>query len=187
MFSLSRLPWLDIYGKLCPPVPKFNLTTAMPSLCYSVHNFVRYKVGIIIHLSTCLPAAIIAVFQFVPIIRYRFILYHRLAGYTAVLLMTTSLVGACMIADAAMGGICLLHSESSDFHRLFFLVYRRHTNPVWNRRCFHRRNHLLWLSYLQYQALADRSASGLDAPRLDILHLCYHAACPHDYHTIHRE
>ncbi len=104
-FGLSRLFWLDIYGRLCPPVPKFNLTTAMPSLCYTVRNFTRYKVAIILHLATCLPAAIIAVFQFVPIIRYRLILYHRVAGYAAVLLMTTSFVGACMIADAAMGGM----------------------------------------------------------------------------------
>jgi hypothetical protein len=106
-FGLSRLPWLDIYGKLCPPVPMLNLTTAMPSLCYSIRTFKRYEVAIILHLATCLPAAILAVFQFVPIIRHRFILYHRLAGYTAVLLMSTSLIGACMLADAAMGGMLL--------------------------------------------------------------------------------
>jgi hypothetical protein len=113
-FVLARLQWLDIYGRLCPPVPKLNLTTALPSLCYSVLTFTRYKVAIILHLATCLPAAIIAVFQFVPIIRHRLILYHRLAGYAAVLLMTTSLVGACLIADAAMGGMCFLRSATSD-------------------------------------------------------------------------
>ena len=88
VFGISRLHWLDIYGRFCPPVPKFNLSTAMPSLCYSVRTFARYRVGIILHLATAIPAGMLAVLQFLPILRHRFILYHRIAGYAAVLLMT---------------------------------------------------------------------------------------------------
>jgi uncharacterized membrane protein len=64
----------------------------------------RYKVGIILHISGVLPACIFGIFQFVPIIRHRFLLYHRITGYVVFLLLTVSNVGYLLIADIAEGG-----------------------------------------------------------------------------------
>jgi uncharacterized membrane protein len=64
----------------------------------------RYKTGILLHLGTILPASLLAVFQFTPFIRHRFRLYHRIAGYLAVLLGIISTVGVFMIADRSFGG-----------------------------------------------------------------------------------
>ncbi|XXH03211.1 hypothetical protein Hte_009608 [Hypoxylon texense] len=58
----------------------------------------------ILHLSTSLPAGLLAVFQFVPGIRRRAIMYHRIAGYTAITLAVVGNVGALMIGDIAFEG-----------------------------------------------------------------------------------
>jgi hypothetical protein len=60
----------------------------------------------IMHLTTSLPADLLAVFQFVPGIRHRAILYHRIAGYITITLAIIGNVGATMLSDAAMGGEC---------------------------------------------------------------------------------
>lgn len=103
-FILARLQFLSIYGKFCPSTPEMNSQTGLPGLCYSVVTFYRYKVAILLHLIGTLPAGLLAVFQFIPAIRYRFMLYHRIAGYVTLLLMTSGLVGACMLADSPSEG-----------------------------------------------------------------------------------
>ncbi|KAB8215149.1 hypothetical protein BDV33DRAFT_195503 [Aspergillus novoparasiticus] len=55
-------------------------------------------------LFTLKPAAFLAFFQFVPAIRYKVILFHRINGYTIILLVLLSNVGALMIARHAFGG-----------------------------------------------------------------------------------
>lgn len=103
-FILARLQYLDIDGRFCPRVPASDGSTGFPSACYWVVHFKRYRAGMILHLSTSLPAGLLAVFQFVPGIRHRAITYHRIAGYTAITLAVVGNVGALMIADTAMGG-----------------------------------------------------------------------------------
>lgn len=44
------------------------------------------------------------VLQFIPIIRYKAILFHRINGYLIILLITVGNVGAAMIAPRAFGG-----------------------------------------------------------------------------------
>ena len=60
--------------------------------------------GILIHLSTILPAGLLAVFQFVPAIRHKALLYHRMAGWVIFMLVILSNASAVMIADTAFGG-----------------------------------------------------------------------------------
>ncbi|KAL6857746.1 hypothetical protein ACO1O0_005188 [Amphichorda felina] len=103
-FILARLQFLDIDGRFCPRVPASDGSTGMPAACYWVVHFVRYRVGMLLHLAASLPAGLIAVFQFVPGIRHHFILYHRIAGYVAITLAVVGNIGACMLADTAMGG-----------------------------------------------------------------------------------
>ena len=97
-FILARLEYLNIWGVFCGP----NGEAA--SECYWYQNFDRNKIGIILHLGTILPAALLAVFQFVPIIRHKVILYHRIAGYVILLLVLVADVGAIMVANHAFGG-----------------------------------------------------------------------------------
>lgn len=64
-----------------------------------------YKVGIVLHLATILPCGFLAVFQFVPAIRYKYISIHRLNGFVVYTLLSLAIVGALMIARRAMGGV----------------------------------------------------------------------------------
>ncbi|KAK7230075.1 hypothetical protein V2G26_002245 [Clonostachys chloroleuca] len=103
-FILARLQFLDIDGRLCPAVPANDGSSGFPAACYWIVHFKRYRVAMILHLATSLPAGLIAVFQFLPAIRHKCILYHRIAGYIAITLGFIGNVGACMLADTAMGG-----------------------------------------------------------------------------------
>ncbi|KAH7010928.1 hypothetical protein B0J12DRAFT_714898 [Macrophomina phaseolina] len=103
-FVLARLQYLSLTSRFCPATPANDGSTGLPSACYWVTQFPRYKVAMGLHLATSLPGALLAVFQFVPAIRHRYILYHRIAGYAAVLLMVIANAGAMMLADTAMGG-----------------------------------------------------------------------------------
>lgn len=103
-FILARLQYLDINGRFCPRIPANDGSTGLPPACYWVVHFPRYRAGMILHLATSLPAGLLAVFQFVPGIRHKAILYHRIAGYVAITLAVVGNIGAVMIADTAMGG-----------------------------------------------------------------------------------
>ncbi|KAF2845209.1 hypothetical protein T440DRAFT_545307 [Plenodomus tracheiphilus IPT5] len=104
-FCLARFMYLNFHGIFCPssgPTPGGK--SAAPGECYYYLNFDRYKVGILLHLTGVLPASLLAVVQFTPFIRKRWIMVHRITGYAAILLYTVSLVGAFMIARHAFGG-----------------------------------------------------------------------------------
>jgi NADH:ubiquinone oxidoreductase subunit 6 (subunit J) len=96
---------LDISGNFCPSSgPSQSGNSAAPGECYYYLNFSRYKIGILLHLAGVLPASLLAVVQFTPFIRHRWILVHRICGYAAILLYTIGLVGALMIARHSFGG-----------------------------------------------------------------------------------
>lgn len=109
-FVLARIQTLSLTSRMCPahfPAPsdpEAAKVMGIASSCYWISRFVRYRAGMGLHLATSFPAGVLAVVQFVPKIRHRWILYHRIAGYVAVVLMTAGNVGAMMMADTAMGG-----------------------------------------------------------------------------------
>jgi len=95
-FSLSRLE--DF---------RFGLTFAKnagPGYMYYFHKG-SYKVGILMHLAGCLPAGMLMGFQFVPAIRQRYTLFHRINGSIVLILMLVSNVGAA---------IALRHNSNGD-------------------------------------------------------------------------
>ncbi|EON66199.1 hypothetical protein W97_05592 [Coniosporium apollinis CBS 100218] len=63
-----------------------------------------YRIGITLHLGAILPAGFLMIFQFVPAIRYKALILHRINGWVIVLLVTVANVGALMIARRAFGG-----------------------------------------------------------------------------------
>ncbi|MBA7489872.1 hypothetical protein ES702_00406 [subsurface metagenome] len=56
------------------------------------------------HLVGALAGGFLACLQFIPIIRYKAILFHRLNGYLAITLMLIGNAGAYMIMDVSIGG-----------------------------------------------------------------------------------
>ncbi|ROT42962.1 hypothetical protein SODALDRAFT_288677 [Sodiomyces alkalinus F11] len=96
-FSLSRLPDLDYDGHF---KEKFAL---IPGYWYYFSQG-HYRYGMLIHLATVLPAGILMVFQFTPIIRHKFLLFHRINGYVVSLLTVISNLAAFVIIRHPQGG-----------------------------------------------------------------------------------
>ncbi|KAK5092427.1 hypothetical protein LTR70_005538 [Exophiala xenobiotica] len=94
-FVLSRMFYFDFYGT-------FSRKAAPGEFYYyrGGHN----RVGILLHLAGVLPGGFLACLQFVPIIRYKALLFHRLNGYAAIVLLLCGNAGAFMIARHSMGG-----------------------------------------------------------------------------------
>jgi NADH:ubiquinone oxidoreductase subunit 6 (subunit J) len=103
-FTLARFTYLDFSKSFCPSGGSSGSNGAAPGECYYYLNYDRYKIGILLHLAGILPAAILAIVQFTPFIRHRWIIVHRITGYAALLLYSISLAGALMIARHAFGG-----------------------------------------------------------------------------------
>ncbi|EEQ33259.1 hypothetical protein McanMca71_006512 [Microsporum canis] len=64
----------------------------------------RDRVGLLLHLAAVLPCGILVIFQFIPIIRHKWILIHRINGYIIFILLLISHAGALMIMEHSFGG-----------------------------------------------------------------------------------
>ncbi|EON66294.1 hypothetical protein W97_05687 [Coniosporium apollinis CBS 100218] len=98
-FTLARLPYLNIAGTA---KTSFANSTS-PGEWYWYHAGV-YRIGITLHLGTILPVGFLMVWQFVPVIRYKLLILHRINGYVIILLVLISNVGALMICRRSFGG-----------------------------------------------------------------------------------
>ncbi|OBT98385.1 hypothetical protein VE01_03121 [Pseudogymnoascus verrucosus] len=98
-FSLARISYLNISGD----APSSFKTGAVTGEWFWYQSGI-HRVGITLHLTTIVPAGVLMVFQFVPIIRYKAILFHRINGYLIIILATLGNIGAIMIARRAFGG-----------------------------------------------------------------------------------
>ncbi|KAK3376118.1 hypothetical protein B0T24DRAFT_504428, partial [Lasiosphaeria ovina] len=104
-FVLSRLPYLNYDGVFCAPITEHtdrHLHPA-PGECY-YHQRGHTRVGMLMHLATILPAGLLVCLQFVPFIRHRWILLHRIVGYLVILLSFASTAGAFMVVRFSFGG-----------------------------------------------------------------------------------
>lgn len=103
-FTLARLSYFNFAGILCRPDgdPR-AINNATPGECYYLLQ-TTYKTGMIIHLAGILPAAFLACFQFVPKIRHKVIIIHRMSGYTVIVLSMVATAGALVIARHSFGG-----------------------------------------------------------------------------------
>ncbi|KAM5453516.1 hypothetical protein MaudCBS49596_002719 [Microsporum audouinii] len=93
-FTLARLQYLDIN--------RFREGSAPGEWYYYRRNL--YKTGLLLHLGTILPCSVLIVLQFIPAIRHKATLIHRLNGYVIILLFLTSNAGVIIIAPHAFGG-----------------------------------------------------------------------------------
>lgn len=93
-FALARFMYLH---------PPTMLSGIAPGEGYYFQRGV-YKAGMLIHLATVLPASIIAVTQFIPAIRYKALIFHRVLGYVALTLLFIGTAAAFAIMRRSFGG-----------------------------------------------------------------------------------
>lgn len=87
-FSLSRLHYFNFDGE-------FSKSTAPGYWYYFGHGAKR--IAMIVHFAGALPAGILMVLQFTPIIRHKFLLFHRLNGYLVLFLLLVSNISVCVV------------------------------------------------------------------------------------------
>ncbi|KAL2760184.1 hypothetical protein ACRALDRAFT_1067205 [Sodiomyces alcalophilus JCM 7366] len=117
-FSLARLPYLDYHGVFCGPKEPQG---AMPGECYWVGHGYR-MVGLWMHIATVLPAGLLVCLQFVPVIRHKAVLFHRINGYLVILLSILSTVGALMVTRHSFGGGTIDAQTASGLLSIMFLM-----------------------------------------------------------------
>ena len=101
-FTLARFMYMDVDNVFCGP--GFSPTRrASPGECYHYRSGL-YRAAMLLHLACFLPAGFLVVFQFVPAIRRRWILAHRINGYLVLLLSIPGTVGALIVTRRAFGG-----------------------------------------------------------------------------------
>jgi uncharacterized membrane protein len=98
-FCFARISFLNVGGDASSSYKNTSATGEW----YHYRSGHR-RVGITLHLATCLPAGLLLVFQFVPAIRHHFLIFHRINGYVVIILTLLSTAGALMIARTAFGG-----------------------------------------------------------------------------------
>ncbi|KAI1433354.1 hypothetical protein GGR50DRAFT_508803 [Xylaria sp. CBS 124048] len=101
-FSLWRLPLINFWGVFCNETG--GPRGSMPGECFYYTKQWRYRIGIILHLATVLPASLLACTQFVPRLRQKAMRLHRINGYISVVLAILGTAGAVMIARRTAGG-----------------------------------------------------------------------------------
>lgn len=74
-----------------------------PGLMYYFHSG-SYRIGMLVHLIGCLPAGILMVLQFTPVIRRKWITFHRLNGYLVLLLLLMSNGAVSVVLHHNQGG-----------------------------------------------------------------------------------
>ncbi|KAI5275059.1 hypothetical protein E4T47_01822 [Aureobasidium subglaciale] len=113
-FTLARLQYLSYNGVFCNANSSGG-TGAAPGECY-YYLQVPFKSpswmqrdadsveGMKLHLFTIIPASLLVVLQFIPVIRHKVILFHRINGYAIVILSLVSNAGTIIITRHAFGG-----------------------------------------------------------------------------------
>lgn len=67
------------------------------------------KLGLLLHLGAILPCGVLLVIQFVPIIRQKYSIIHRINGYIVLILMCLGVAGGLMMTSHAFGGGMDIH------------------------------------------------------------------------------
>ena len=98
-FTLARLSYLNIAGSASSSFANGS----SPGEWYWYRKGM-HRTGITLHLATILPAGLLMVWQFVPVIRHKLLLFHRMNGCVIILLVILSNVGALMICRRSFGG-----------------------------------------------------------------------------------
>lgn len=133
-FCLARLEYLSVGG--------IFQNRAAPGEWY-VYQKGSGRIGITLHLVTIVPGGILLVGQFLPFIRHRLIIYHRIEGYIYLTLFLVTMAGVGMIIPISFGGVL---STQLALVTLGIIVLVTAGMGYWNIR-FRRdvKNHRKWM------------------------------------------
>ncbi|KAK3117582.1 hypothetical protein LTR53_000907 [Teratosphaeriaceae sp. CCFEE 6253] len=101
-FTLARLEYLAFNTVFCGTQRAPGVGAAPGECFYWLQD--PFKLGMKLHLYTILPASLLVTLQWVPVIRHKVRLFHRLNGYTIVSLSLISNAGTIIIAKHTFGG-----------------------------------------------------------------------------------
>jgi hypothetical protein len=97
-FVLARIRYLDIDNVFCA-----QRGAALPGECFYLGHG-KGKIGIQLHLTGIMPAALLAVLQLLPVFRRNMLLFHRINGYIILMLSLVSCIGILMMTRQHFGG-----------------------------------------------------------------------------------
>ncbi|KAG9052846.1 hypothetical protein FS842_009160 [Serendipita sp. 407] len=112
-----------------------------PGETYWVRSGAR-KVGMIMHLGAILPCGILAVLQFVPIIRKNYLLFHRINGYIVLTLLAVGVAGALILSRHSFGGDV---SSGGGIYGLAFIVIGSALMGYYNIKHLQIEEHRKWM------------------------------------------
>lgn len=95
-FSASRAMYFDYdntYKSAKLPIGEWE---------YQFHG--RGRVGMLIHLAAVIPIGFLLPWQFLPVVRHKFILFHRINGYLLLIFLLLCDTGAILVCPGALGG-----------------------------------------------------------------------------------
>ena len=159
-FFCARVSYMNADGN----ASSSSKNSAAPGEWYKYRDG-HYRIGIILHLVTCLPAFFLAVWPFVTVIRRKASLFHRLNGYAVIILVMLSNTGALMVARRVFGGGLDVQSAVGTLAILTIVNLP---------------------GILQHQVPTDRLASCLDAENLVLSrHHHHHSTDPNHLNSHH--
>ncbi|KAI9668895.1 MAG: hypothetical protein M1831_000965 [Alyxoria varia] len=94
-FTLARLQYLDVGG--------IYKEGSLPGEWYWFKGG-HFRIGITMHLACVLPAGFLMVWQFIPVIRFKAILFHRINGYIVIILTLLSNASVFIILRRSVHG-----------------------------------------------------------------------------------
>lgn len=103
-FLINRIQYLDYFGVFCRKNYLSKHNHAAPGECYYFLNGGKEQIGMMLHLYSIIPCCLLLLPQFMPVIRQRLLLYHRINGYIVLLLMSVAICGGSMAASGSFGG-----------------------------------------------------------------------------------
>lgn len=136
-FSLSRLQHYDYDGTF-----KNDFALVVGQWYYFQSG--RERIGMIIHLGAILPAGILVVLQFVPKIREKLLIFHRINGYLVILLGLLSSLATLAVIPHKQGGGARISTQTAEA----FLVIITTVSVVlawWNIRRKRVDQHRAWM------------------------------------------
>lgn len=103
-FILTRASYLDYFGVFCRKNFLSSGNHAAPGECYYFLNGGREQIGMMLHLYGIIPCCFLQFLQFIPVVRQKFVLVHRINGYIVTLLMIIAIAGGLMALSGSFGG-----------------------------------------------------------------------------------
>jgi hypothetical protein len=123
-FVLARFMYFDIDGVFCNTTRRSGGNSALPGECYYYRQPGRDRVGLLLHLAGVLPAGLLVGLQFLPAVRHKLLVVHRILGYVLLVLAVVGTAGAHVCAadgcwhgephvSRRVGGGLLQHQEAA--------------------------------------------------------------------------